>query len=207
MHGPSISISYHCSYLTFRNSQTFPETSASRITLKILTDIIMAPTRLLKKAPTALSFRQSPYPTSAPVATQSQASSSRTTLSQTSAKSTLTVQRVILRYEKYQNDMPVRSTEGLEQGYTGFKHYTFLAKQHRIDTKSSLDHINYLASDADLTDTDAPHQSEPGPDLSSLAYADYPARPPLQEVLAANLLRHNAQPHRLPRYPAHCTIQ
>ncbi|KAF3053249.1 hypothetical protein E8E11_004414 [Didymella keratinophila] len=141
----------------------------------------MAPTRLSKKAPTAPSSRQSPYPTSAPVVKHSQASSSRTTLSQTSARSTPTALRVILRYEKYQNDMPVRSTEGLEQGYTGFKHWTFLAKQHKFDTKPSLDHINFLTSDADLTDTAAPHQSEPEPGLSPLAYADYPARTPLQD--------------------------
>ncbi|KAJ4379255.1 hypothetical protein N0V86_005300 [Didymella sp. IMI 355093] len=82
--------------------------------------------------------------------------------------------------------MPVRSIEGPKQGYIGFHHYTFLAKQHKFDTKPSLDHIEYLSDDADLTDTydadlidtDAPHEIEP--DLSSLAYTDYPARPPLQ---------------------------
>jgi hypothetical protein len=146
----------------------------------------MAPTRLSKKAPTALSSRQSPYPTSAPVAAQSQASSSRKILSQSSPKSTPPAQRIILRYERYQDDMPVRSIEGPKQGYTGSHHYTFSAKQHKFDTKPSLDHINYLSDDADLkdtedanlTDTEVPYEIEP--DLSSLAYTDYPARPPLQ---------------------------
>ena len=143
----------------------------------------MAPTRVSKKAPAALRSRQSPYPTSAQIATQSQASSSCKTLSQNSPKSAPSTQRVILRYGKYQNDMPVRSTEDPEQGYKGFKHYSFLAKQHKFDTKPSLDHVNYLASSADVTDTDAPHklEPEPEPDLTSLAYADYPARPPLQD--------------------------
>jgi hypothetical protein len=181
---PPYESSYDCSYFTFRYSQTFPQTFAPRVTLRILTDIIMAPTKLSKKVPTAHSPRQSPYPTSASVAKQSQASSSRTILSKASPKTTPPAQRVILRYERYQDDMPVKSTEGPKQGYTGFHHYTFLAKQHKFDKKPSLDHPNYLADyadDTDLTDTDAPHEPEPEPDLSSLAYADYPARPPLQD--------------------------
>lgn len=143
----------------------------------------MATMRDPKKAPTAFGSRQSPYLTSVSVATQSQASISRVTLSLRSPKSTPSTQCVILRYEEDQNDMPVRSIEGPEQGYTGYKHYTFLAKQHNFDTKPSLDHINYLASSFNVTDTDALHELGPEPvsDLTSLAYADYPARPPLQD--------------------------
>lgn len=154
------------------------------MTLTILTEIIMAATKLSKRTPTAPNPHQSPYPASAPVATQSQASSSRTTLSKTSPRNTPPAQRVILRYERYQDDMPVRSTEVPTQGYTGFRHYTFLAKLHKFDTKPSLDHTSYLVGDvddADLTDNDALSKPEPEPDLSSLAYADYPARPPLQK--------------------------
>lgn len=170
--------------LTFRNSQTFQHTFELQITFENPTTTIMAPARVSKKIPAALSSRQSPHPTSPPVTTQSQASSSSRTLSQTSPKSsTPPVQRVILRYERYQDDMPVRSVEVPTQGYTGLRHYTFLAKQHKFDAKPSLDHVNYLsdeADDADLTDTDAPHEPELEVDISSLAYTDYPARPPLQ---------------------------
>ncbi|KAJ4402797.1 hypothetical protein N0V91_007018 [Didymella pomorum] len=66
----------------------------------------MATMRDPKKAHTAFGSRQSPYLTSVSVATQSQASISRVTLSLRSPKSTPSTQCVILRYEEDQNDMP-----------------------------------------------------------------------------------------------------
>ncbi|KAF3035896.1 hypothetical protein E8E12_000910 [Didymella heteroderae] len=135
----------------------------------------MAPTRLSKKAPTALSSRQSPHPTSAQIATYTQANSSRTAVSRTSPENTLPAQPVVFRYERYQDDMQVKSTEGHEQGFTGMRHYTSLTKQQKLDTKPSLDHINYLSGDADLTDTNVPSE----PDFLAPAYTNYPARPPL----------------------------
>lgn len=175
----------------------------------------MGPARVSKKIPAALGSRQLPSPTSTRVTAKSQASSSSKRLSANPPKSSAPpLQRVILRYERYQEDMPVRSVEVPTQSYTGLRHYTSLAKQHKFDTKPSLDHLNYLSKDADDADdaepkeTNASRESDPEVDTTSLAYKHYPARPPLQNNYSQPIYFGTTRNHRIsPRQPLHRTPQ
>ncbi|KAF9695193.1 hypothetical protein EKO04_007034 [Ascochyta lentis] len=52
---------------------------------------------------------------------------------------------VVLRYEKYQDTIPVRSVESEENGrqLTGVQHYLHMMSQLGLNGKPSLDHIDY----------------------------------------------------------------
>lgn len=140
----------------------------------------MAPGRLFNNARIALSPRYSPYPTNMPAAQRAQASSSRNSHAQASPERLPPVQPVVLRYEKYQDDMPVKSIEGQEQGFTGVRHYSFMQRQKKLDSKPSLDHIDYRdvggpsdnpSHDLFEADLDPPtYTGPPSPPLNTVTY-------------------------------------
>lgn len=115
-----------------------------------------------------------PYPANAPVAPQPQALNSHSLHTQTSPARLPPIQPVVLRYEKHQDDMPVKSTEGQEQGVTGMRHYAFMHKLNQLDSQPSRDHIDYRQVDAHVTDSDAPLEA----DVHPVAFSDPPTPPP-----------------------------
>lgn len=124
------------------------------------------------------SSRYSPYPTNAPTTLQSQASSSRAAFTPDSVDLISPMQPILLRYERYQDDMPVKSIEAQEEGFTGLRHYEFMRKYNNLDSKPSLDHVGARDLDAhpdadalDEADTDAPaFTGAPTPPLNINAY-------------------------------------